>query len=317
MPDLLSRVNLSVTLDELIKQIVGAFNLGSVESYKYIPIGFEDLNIKLETEKGKYVVKIFSKDRNRLFIQDYIHALVSFSKEGIPTPNLVKAGDKYFYSSDKRTYLCVMEFFEGKDFNKISPTNEDFVAITKYLAKLHKFDFKVHDNYDTWATSHLLEEFPKKAKYLQPNDYDFIQPIIQELKTVDLSKFRQCVIHGALEKQNILKNAQGKYCILDLGCMDFNVAVIDLAIFLAAFCLNPSHSFNDNRLVYDLVLQEYLKTHPLSSMEIKTLPLLVRASYAAYAVTSNYLIVKDNDTSVQAKRFLSLGQNGLRAFQAL
>ncbi len=318
--NLLSRINLSIPIDKLLDEIAPIYQLGEIKAFEYIPIGYEDLNIKLETSKGKYVIKIFSKHTPFTFIQNYIQTMLLFAKAGIPTPTLVKTKKGYLYSknnSSKKIYLCVMKFFEGKSFNEIMPTQKDLLTITAYMAKIHTFKFKIHSNYDSWGPSHLLEEFPKKEQYLKKDDLNLIKPIIEKLSTVDFSKFRRCTIHGALEKQNILKDKQGNYCLLDLGCLDFNAAVIDLAIFLAAFCLNPSVSLEKNKKIYRLIVQEYRKTNALNTLEMNVLPLLIQASYVAYILTANYLMTKKHDSSTQTKNFLSLGKNGLRALKML
>lgn len=318
MLKLLSRVNLPIPITKLLGELATTYKLGPIKNFEYIQIGYEDLNIKLETGRGKYVVKIFSKEHRLPFIKDYIRFLLLFAESGIPAPRLLRSNKEFLYSRTNQTgstYLCVMNLFEGKSFNEIPSTPKDLLTITSYLAKIHQLNFKVHKNYDSWGTTHLLEEFPKKKQYLGKNDLALIRPVIEKLQTVDFSEFRKCLIHGSLEKQNVLKNSQGKYCILDLGCLDFNAAVIDLAIFLAAFCLNPALSLDQNRLIYNLVISGYLRTNSLSTLEMDTLPLLIKAAYASYLLAPNYLRVKKHYSSLQTRNFLSLGRNGLRIFK--
>ncbi len=315
MNDFLSRVDISIPLDQLITLVAREYNLGNVKKFEYIKIGFEDLNIKLETERGKYVVKIFSKLCDPMFIKDYIEAILKFRGAGIPTPIILKNNDDYLFSIERKTRLCVMEYFEGNNFDEMTPHGDDFRILTKYLAKIHKFSFKIHNNYDKWATSHLLEEFPKKKKYLSAIDLALVQPVIDELKVVDFGKFKKSIIHGAFEKSNILKNNKGDYCILDLGCMDFNASVIDLAIFLAAFCLAPASELNYNKKIKEFVIKEYLKTNDLTEYEIQNTPLLIRATYAAYILIPSYLLATRTDTIEQVNKFLSIGREGVTAFQ--
>ncbi len=205
-----------------------------------------------------------------------------------------------------------MEFFDGKNFEKIRPSQTDLKTITKYLAKIHLLRFKINRNYDPWGTVNLIKEFLDKKGCLTHQDLRLIEPIVNDFRRINFNKFRKCIIHGDIQRKHILKDKKGNYCILDFGFMDFNAAVIDLAIFIALFCFDVNSSVKDNRKVYSTVVKEYTKTNTLNRDEISSLPLLVRATYAIYTIGSSYLFFPKNDKSVQTKKWLAFGRKGLR-----
>lgn len=316
MQYLLSRIDQSICIGELLKRVVADYALQEVVQFEPIETGYEELNIKLATPRGRYVVKIFSKDKKFSTIQDYIRGLIEFSNAGIPVPKLLEYRDGFLYNAvggSGDVYLCVMEFFEGKPFTEIEPSEDDCKELAGYLSKIHRLSFSVKLNYDSWGTEHLIEEFESKGKYLCEEDYRIVSPVVEVFRAIDFTKFRKCTVHGDLQRNNILKDPQGNYCILDLGTMTFAPAAIDLAIFLAAFCFDL-HSVWKNRKTYNLVINKYQERTALNPVELLSLPILIKATYAIYLIASNYRHVAKNDGSGQTKKWLALSRKGLEMF---
>lgn len=311
---LLSRVYLDISLDRLLRQVAIEYGLKKLISYEPIGVGYEELNIKIVVEKGIYVVKIFSKGKNPDVIQDYIKGLVEFYHAGIPVPKLLRRKDEYLFRFSGRkgsTYLCVMEYFNGQSFLEREPTENDLINLTKYIAKIHSLNFKINsNNYDSWGTSNLLAEYDKKKYCLRADDLQIIQPVVIEFQNIDFSNFRQSVIHGDLQRNNIMKSSKGDYCILDLGSLNFAPSAIDLAIFLAVFCFDP-YSVVENKRRYKLVVNEYTMRMPLSPLELLHLPTLIKATYAIYFISSNYALQVNNDDSSQTVKWLDYSRRGL------
>lgn len=314
---LLSRADLRLPINVLLKQAAYVYGLSEIEHFELLRDGYEELNIKITTiKKDVYVVKIFSRGKIPENIHDYVKGLIEFSKAGIPVPKLLKANDTYLWETEGNhgmTYLCFMEFCEGKNFIKIKPSNKDLKTLTKYLAKIHDLHFQVKKNYDSWGAANLITEFERKKMYLEIRDLQSIQKTVDEFKEIDFSNFRWGIIHGALERANVLKNAQGGFCILDLGCLDYNALVIDLAIFMAHFCFGLK-SVHETRNKCELIIKEYWKYHQMSQLELKSLPCLIRAVYAMFIINPLYLITALNDTSPQTRAWLKFGRDGLVRF---
>jgi Ser/Thr protein kinase RdoA (MazF antagonist) len=309
----LSRVDLAVPLGNLLNELAVSYDLGKILRYGPIGEGYEDLNIKTVTEKGTCLVKVFPREKTHANNQDYVKALLGFSGAGIPVPEPFKTRDgRFLYKTGGNAYLCVMEFFDGKSLREIRPTDEDLKAIARYLAKIHKLSFRVgRGNYDSWGTANLLKEFEKRKSYLNHEDLRLIEPVVEGFRKIDFSKFRTCIIHGDLQRGHVLKSDDGRYCILDLGCVNFDSAAVDLAIFIAHFCLDPDSPAEENMRRYKLTVREYLKKNSLNPAELDSLPLLVKATYAIYAIRANYEIKAENDKSKQTKAWLGFGRNGL------
>ena len=63
LQDFNKRIKLNTDLKNISEQICSYYNLGEFTFNELIIIGYEDYNYYLNTSKGKYCVKIFSKIR--------------------------------------------------------------------------------------------------------------------------------------------------------------------------------------------------------------------------------------------------------------
>lgn len=80
------------------------------------------------------------------------------------------------------------------------------------------------------------------------------------------------MIHGDMQRKHVIKGVDGKYCILDFGCMAFDPKVSVLGV--------------------------YNETHHLTEAELNSLLILMKASYAAYYFKTSILI-DEGDKSLE------------------
>ncbi|MBZ0189794.1 MAG: phosphotransferase, partial [Candidatus Obscuribacterales bacterium] len=276
--DLFNRISLKTTLVELVDHACVRFELGEPVDFKPVTTGYQDLNIKLHTARQAYLIKVFSKNRSLTNINDQIEVLMYLAQNNLPVPHLRVAYGKplsIIESENGKAYVCVMDYFEGGDFTKRKPEKADIVFLAECLANLHNLPLKVSRYYDDWGAANLEAELNDKRGSLSESDLALVGPVAERLRAIDLKSFRQCTIHGDLYREHVLKNKQGDYCFIDFGCMDFNAAVLDLAIFIAHFCLDPRMSESVNRKVFSLAIETYQKTAPLSALELASLPVLI------------------------------------------
>lgn len=307
---LLSRVDIVVPLSQLLESVSEFFDIGKIEEFEPIPVGYEELNLKTITSQGVFVIKIFSKLKNPETIKDNIKGLLEFAKAGIPVPVLVQKNNEHLFKTVGKhghVFVCVMDFFDGKSFLEIEPNEKDILVITDYIIKIHSLSFPIQHRYDNWSVVNLLQEYEKRKQYLQTKDLELVKKAVEQFKTIDFSKLPKSIIHADLQKQHILKNENNEYCILDLGVMDYNARIIDLAIFLILFCKKEQ---------FNLVLNRYSKTHPLSEYELSSLPILMNGIFAIDVIRANYELVVNKDDSQQTKYWLQLGRKGLNSLSS-
>lgn len=296
---LLKRTNLRVSFDEFLNEVQSKFaSISKVESYSPINEGYEDANIILNTSSGKYVLKIFFAERELENINSYIKILRECKNAGVQTTEILtdfNNGLGLFENNGVKTYYIITKFFEGKNFQNITPTNDDIKKVTQYLSKLNTLDFEVDHEYDSWGIKAFSEEYKKKKDKLTSEQCLLIKEIYLNYTKLDMSNFSKSVIHGDMQRKHVIKNNNNEYCILDFGCMAYDYKVIELSTFLAWFCLQED-TWKDKDLIYEDVLNIYNSIHNLTEEETSSLPLLIKVSYSAYYMTTSVMI-NEGDTS--------------------
>lgn len=313
MSDLLGRINLELDVNQLVDLVLRAFGLSTIVEYELIDNGYEELNIKLWTQEGAYVAKIFNKDKSPQIVRDYVKGLNELYKAGIPVPRLILADNNSLVeisTRGKSSFCCLMEYFAGESFQSVEPDNGDLREIVRIISKIHQLSFKISENYDSWGTAHLVQEFALKKGYLDREDFELIEPIVSEFQSLRWDGFTKCIVHGDLQRAHVLKDKAGHYCILDLGCMTFGFAAVDLAIFLAFYCIDENGEYNKDR--YEFSIREYQKMRRLNGDELDALPLLILGTYAIYSIASQHLARSQKDSSKQTNDWIAFGKKGLR-----
>lgn len=289
---LLSRTALGTKFDEFLEEVKK--NYGFKDIYSYAPIleGYENANIKLNTDQGAFVIKIFSKDVSDEEAEGDIKVITEARKNKIPLTKLRESNDGFLARSKQQNATVkymMMDFFEGQNFENQTVCNADITQVTDFIARLNLFTFPVKYTYDSWGNKNLIEEYEKNKEKVSHEAFDAIAPVMENLSKIDFSGFSRSIIHGDMQRKHILKNKKGEYCILDLGCMRNDARVYDLSIHFAWYCLCYDTWERRDEVVKN-VLETYQKIIPLTQSEINSLPVLTQAAYAAYYLKTTLLI---------------------------
>lgn len=314
--ELLKRIELSGTLDELLQDVCFAYGLGSIASYQLLPDGYDDVNAVVTTHQGQYVIKVFRKETAPIIVKDIVRVISELDLLGAPVPRLILSDFGYLYHKGRgrnETRACVMECFAGEDFEHVAPSLEELKGIAVFLSQLHSLPFRVTPHYDEWATANLASEFARKRHFLSPELLDIIEPIAREFEGLELEKLDRCDIHGDLHKRNVMRTITGRLCVVDFSCMDVGHAAVDLSIFLALCCFDPQHP-EASRAVMDEVIKAYRSERELKPVELEYIPLLIRATFAMYALSAQYLITAAHDKKQKTRHWLEVGVTGLKRF---
>lgn len=314
MSPLLSRIDILGTLEQLLARVATAYQLGSIQSYTIFDNGYQELNVLLITTTGRFVIKIFSKEKTLQRIRDNIWGYLTLQKNGILTPTLQKTRiGEYIFSTEgklRTTYLCVMNYFYGSYLHAEDARSNDISTLAQYMAAIHSHTKRIHRYHDTMGLVNLVSQYNKFKSYLPPDLFALVEPVVKKFSSLPLQRFRHSIIHGTFEPENILKNKHGDLCLLDLGCMDYNASIIDIATFFANFTIDLS--LDKRRKITNTFLQTYQSIRSLTSKELASLPSLVCSQYAVYIIRTNYYRVKLKDATQQTNRLFSMSKRGLQ-----
>lgn len=289
---LLLRTNLKTPFDAFLEDVKKAYNFKEI--YRYIPIldGYEEANIKLITEKGNYYIKIFAKERTLELVESYVNVLVEAEKKNVALIRLVEGENGFFNTIQESiipVYYYITHSFEGEDFSQIVPTLDDMINIINEVAKFNTLYFPILPGYDSWGNKNLVSEYQQTVQQIPKDTIEMVKPIVDEMSQLDDTKFSKSIIHGDLQRKNVLKNKKGEYCLVDLSCMRIDAKVYELSIFLAWFCLDENN-WKDRENIIKTVISKYSRVHTLSQKEMQSLPLLIKAAYAGYLRKTSWLI---------------------------
>jgi len=319
MEDFTNRVGSVIALPALLDNIASSYALGDIIASVPILIGYQDYNVDLTTSKGRYVVKIFSKEKSKERIDDVVWAYAHSAKLGVPVAQIIQTPDKrpvIEISGDSRpVYACVFAYFPSKPLTRVPVTDTDLDLLTNAMAAIHRIPKTVHRYYDTLGIINLTDLYKKNNAALNTEELAIITPVVAKMSKIDFSAFPHSIIHGTFEKENVLKNPTGEIRLLDFGCMDYNASILDIATYIANFTLY----LDDTRRTHvaHRILEVYEQSRPLTSAERAALPTLIRSQFAAHAIHMTYYMRIDHDMTKQTQTWLDRGWDGLRTYASV
>jgi Ser/Thr protein kinase RdoA (MazF antagonist) len=293
LESLLGRTTLDIPFSEFLANVTKRYpTIGVITKYEPIFEGYEDANIIIYSETGKYVLKIFLKERSPENIYDYARVIKEATNAGVKTLEIIP-GSEGDISSIGNTSVLITKYFEGINFQNTTPSLEDMTIIAGQIARLNTLDFPVVECYDSWGNKNLTKEF-YKIQFKDKKIKEKIKPLVEFLEKQDISGFSRSVIHGDLQRKHVLKD-RNEFCLIDFGCMSYDLKIYEVSTFLAWFCL-AQDTWNMRDEIFIKVLSEYTKVHKLTEDETKLLKPLTAAAYASYFLITSKMI-EDGDTS--------------------
>ncbi len=315
MDNFQKRIHYQGDLEPLLTQACKDFDLGTYSSYSIIPMGYEDFNLKLSTDKGNYFVKMFASFRNENDCARYVDVIGSVLESGVAHPNLYMSSQGFLYQislNDSTDRLCVMEYINEKSFFELQsiPDPNDVRLIIKQAVLINSTDIKPNYIYDNWAIVNFLEQYHKKKEYLSTENNDLISPLVELYDPLAFKSLPHCFVHGDITKTNTIKDRHGKIRIVDFAVSNYYPRIIELAALLCDLLFDDLNleSFIKN---YEFAINEYQKHIPLTPEEVASLPLFIRLTDAMHIICANYEASVLNNVSKENDYYLRKGRIGL------
>lgn len=308
------RIEYKGDLAVLLKQVSKDFHLGELNAYKVIPVGYEDLNLALETDKGKFFVKVLSKDRDQGQKERYKQILEKVTKKGIAHPTLYKSNQGYLHKiilDGVTTELFVMKFINGKTFYdlKRSPSQKEIRFLASQAALINNLDLKPSFVYDSWAEVNILEEYKKVESKLSRKDKPLVLPVVDLFRNVDFDKLPHSFVHGDIIDTNVMKDKMGNLWILDFSVSNYYPRIQEIAV-LACDLLTDPTSLGQSLKNLGTALKEYQKKIKLTKEELEILLTYIKGAHAMHVIgATKYL--GDKAISKENEYWLKRGREGL------
>lgn len=310
----LKRITWNKDIKELLLIVCKDFNLGEYIKHMIITVGYEDLNIELLTSNGRYLVKALANFRNDSNRKRYIQIMENVNEAGVNHPKLYESDQGYLhYIKDKggSVYLFVMQFVDGKTYFDLNakPNENEIKILAHNAALINKIEFKPKYVYDSWAVVNLEKEYKKIKYHLGKADVLLIEPVFKNFEKLDLDNLPKSFVHGDIIDTNVMKDKKGKIWIIDFSVSNYYPRMQEMAVFACDLLSDFSKPglFEKN---LDLALKEYQKVLPLTEIELKILPLYIKAAHAMHIIGSTSSLVEDG-VSEENQHWLENGRKGL------
>lgn len=311
-----SRLNYTGNLSCVIDRLCDVYKIGKPENFSIIGIGYEDCNVIVETSQGKYVSKIFSKERSPETIVRYAIIMEKAVEAGINHPPLIKTSDGEVVYSDNQANgisMVLMDFVKGKTFFELNraPDEVERGLIIEQVAKVNRIDYHPSYLFDTWAISNIQAMFDKVRQFIEPVDLKLVEQVMAGYAKIPTSTLPHCFVHGDFTKTNVMKAEDGNMYILDFSVSNWYPRIQELAV-MSANLFHSETSPMSLRKKTELVANEYNKFNPLTSEERQYL-----YSYTLAGVAMEFMgahqekFIKGNNSEETEYR-LNLGRDGLR-----
>lgn len=309
------RIEYNGDLDKLFEKVSESYGFGKYISFAPILQGYEDFNIILTTEKGKFFVKVFAKFKDTKEVEQYIQMMLKALEKGIKHPKLLKNPDGYLYArklEGANVSLAVMDCIIGEDFFRLQekPSEEEMRFLAQQAAKINTIDFKPKFVYDSWAIPNFLNEYEKVKDKLTKEDSELIKPLVELFPKLEIDLLPHCFVHGDIISTNVMRSKDDGLFIIDFAVANWYPRIQELAVLLCDLLFVPDkEQFQNN---YDLALNEYQKIIRLEENEIKTLPIYIKLAHAMHIIPSTREKLLNNNTLPENEFWLKSGQEGLK-----
>jgi len=311
----LERINYNGDFSDIVSIVCKDYNIGSCVSYGIVTMGYEDLNVIIQTNKGKYFAKFFASDRDAKECKRYVDVMLKVLAAGVSHPKLYKSQQGYLHTIKiglNTVRLCLMEYIEGKTFYElgINPTSSEIKFLANQAAVINQIAFKPKFIYDQWAIMNFRKEYGKKGKYLSDVDKELVYPLYEKFLKFNADELPHCFVHGDILKTNVLKASDGRLYILDFAVSNYYPRIVELSVFFCFF-LNKK-GFPKTEKMFKVALAEYRKTIKLTAAEIAALPFFLDLAHAMHILEANYQKIVKNNMSAENNYWLELGRIGLK-----
>ncbi len=315
MNDFAKRINLNFPLENLSQKVCEQYNLGVFLNNKLIKIGYEDFNYILTTNKGKYVVKVFSNLRTDKDCQNLANRASIPSKYGVSCPKIYEVNSENLLITNinnTKFRLLVMDYINGKDFYSLNtlPTKTELKIIARETAKLNLIEYCPEFIYDKWAIVNFEQEYLQNNKYLKGKYKNLIEKVYQEFKGIDFKKLKYGFVHGDIIETNVMKDDKNNIWFIDFSVSNYLPRIVDLAVTICDLCLDLENT-DLSRERIKVYLAEYDKVYPLSKYEISALKTFLKTHQAITILQTTKEKFEDNNTSEENMKFLRKSKKGL------
>lgn len=310
----IDRLNYTGDLRSVISRVCAAYDVGTDKSFSIVPVGYEDCNVIVDADRGKFLAKIFAKTRKPEEITRYSTIMEKTVAAGVHHPPLLHTQDARTVYTDSGLSLVLMQFIEGRTFLDLdrAPNDEECKAVIGQAALVNRIDYHPPYLFDSWAIPNIKVMFDKTKQFIKPDDLKLVEAAMARYGSIPVDRLPHAFVHGDFTKANVLKSQSGDIYILDLSVANWYPRIQELAV-IAANLMHDNSSKTSLKEKTEIVADQYNALNPLTSEERASL-----YDYALAGVAMEFMgshqekYINGNDTK-ETEYWFNLGREGLRS----
>ena len=310
------RIGFNGDLKEISKIICRDFGPGEFIGYGIVLLGYEDFNFSLTTANGRFFVKIYANSRTLDECRRNTEIMVKMLEGGVSIPRLHCSGQGYLHTlklGPSALRMCVMDFIEGKDFftSRAQTTKRDRLFIAHQASLINSIGIKPKKVYDSWAIVNFQSELEKKRQFLDPDDLQLLEPLLERFQNLSIETLPHCFAHGDMIRNNVIKDKDNNIWIVDFSVSNYYPRIQELAVLACDVLFSKDNKIESEQNLKD-ALKEYQKAIKLTARELASLPTYVKLAHAMHILCATYEKKVNKNDSKENEYFLEIGRSGLR-----
>ena len=308
------RIEFQGSLAGLCRRACDHYSLGAYRRHEVVETGYEDLNLRVETDRGTYLVKVFNSAREPETCRRYADLVAAAVAGGVTHPELVAAEDGHLHveTADGTTIRMVaMEFVQGRRIDRLDRrlSPDEFRALGCEAAAIHALDAEPPGTYGSWSIRNFVPELDRAREQLAPADRRAVERVESAFLDRSLDDLPHRLVHDDLRETNLILSAGGRLYVLDFAVAGRYPRLFEFAVLATTTARGTDATETERNLSH--VLDGYDPNMPFTGRERAALPALVDAARAMEVVRQTALRA-EGDESAETRRWLERGREAIR-----
>lgn len=289
--DVLERINGASNIDEILEKICSIYKIGNYIKHKIIEIGYEDFNVILDTNSGRYFVKILNQERTDEECERLATIYHIARNHGVNVPLIYKNQNKLVEKIKMQNVtlrILLMEYIKGSNMYELERdlTLEEIEQVAYQAAKINKIDFNIQPYYDEWTLTNFKKEYEKKFNLICEEDKQIVEEAYREFIKLDLEDLPKSYIHGDIMNANLIKDEE-KIWLIDFSAVNYLPRILELVVIAYGICINDNRKESIKRLNY--FLNKYNEQNKITKLELDQFSIVLNAMGAMSIMQASYI----------------------------
>ncbi len=271
--------------DDELEAFLGAYDIGTLVSYKGIAEGVENSNYFLQTERGSFILTLYERRVDPADLPFFLGLMDHLAAQDAVYPTPIHARDGAALRTLAGRPAAIISFLQG-----VSPRRVDIrhcAPLGRVLAEMHVaadgFGMARPNALSLAGWRPLFDRCGPRAHEVQNGLAGDIEMELEFLEANWPAGLPIGVIHADLFPDNVFFLGDRVSGVIDFyfACNDF--LAYDLAICINAWCFEKDGSFNVTKARH--ILNAYRSVRPFSAAELAAIPVLLRGGALRFLLT--------------------------------